>query len=234
MTFRSRKTPALCSVCDEVQGRYFCSTCSWPYCSVACYKTHKAPGQSCSDVTNTPGPSSESSSNPPAIELSLSKNTDPNASSSSNHEDNDRDMDAPHSIPLKPLTALKWPYIAEGEEPAYPDPLERNDPKPLRTKHYEAIATSREVRKALFTPSAVPGQPDQPNVALRALLGYIDKQSGSEREQTIRRALGADREGKAEFNSNMRDDSEGPVTVESSAALSVLAKAIEDAIVGCQ
>ncbi|KAJ3777029.1 hypothetical protein FB446DRAFT_634840 [Lentinula raphanica] len=179
MTFRSRKTPALCSVCDEVQGRYFCSTCSWPYCSVACYKTHKAPGQSCN----------------------------PNASSSSNHEDNDRDMDAPHSIPLKPLTALKWPYIAEGEEPAYPDPLERNDPKPLRTKHYEAIATSREVRKALFTPSAVPGQPDQPNVALRALLGYIDKQSGSEREQTIRRALGADREGKAEFNSNMRDDS---------------------------
>ncbi|KAJ3837405.1 hypothetical protein F5878DRAFT_622465 [Lentinula raphanica] len=234
MTFRSRKNHALCCVCDEVQGRYFCSTCSLPYCSVACYKTHKAPGQSCSDVTKTSGSHSERASTiSPATELSLSKdNTDPNASNPPQYEDNDRDP--PHDIPLKPLTSLKWPYIAESEEPAYPDPLERNDPKPLRTKHYEAIATSREVRKALFTPSAVPGQPDQPNVALRALLGYIDKQSGSEREQTIRRALGADREGKAEFNSNMRDDSEGPVTVESSAALSALAKAIEDAIVGCQ
>ena len=41
--------------------------------------------------------------------------------------------------PLKPLTELKWPYIPD--EPSYPDPLKRDDPKPLTLAQYEAIGT---------------------------------------------------------------------------------------------
>ena len=40
-------------------------------------------------------------------------------------------------VPLRPLTSLKWPYVLEGS--AYPDPLKRDDPKPLQTAQYEAI-----------------------------------------------------------------------------------------------
>jgi len=38
---------------------------------------------------------------------------------------------------LRPLTSLKWPYVPD--ESAYPDPLKRDDPKPLQTAQYEAI-----------------------------------------------------------------------------------------------
>lgn len=42
-------------------------------------------------------------------------------------------------IPLRPLTSLKWPYVPE--ESTYPDPLKRDDPKPLHTRQYEAIGS---------------------------------------------------------------------------------------------
>jgi hypothetical protein len=42
-------------------------------------------------------------------------------------------------VPLRPLTSLKWPYVPE--ETAYPDPLKRDDPKPLQTAQYEAIGS---------------------------------------------------------------------------------------------
>jgi zinc finger HIT domain-containing protein 3 len=41
---------------------------------------------------------------------------------------------------LRPLTSLKWPYVPDM--PAYPDPLQRDDPKPLQTHQYEAIGMS--------------------------------------------------------------------------------------------
>jgi hypothetical protein len=41
---------------------------------------------------------------------------------------------------LRPLTSLNWPYIPD--ESAYPDPLKRDDPKPLSLKQYEAIGTT--------------------------------------------------------------------------------------------
>lgn len=44
-------------------------------------------------------------------------------------------------VPLRPLTSLKWPYLPE--ESAYPDPLKRNDPKPLQTAQYEAIGSRK-------------------------------------------------------------------------------------------
>ena len=47
--------------------------------------------------------------------------------------------DANTSTPLRPLTSLRWPYVPE--ESAYPDPLKRDDPKPLQLRQYEAIGT---------------------------------------------------------------------------------------------
>lgn len=38
---------------------------------------------------------------------------------------------------LRPLTSLNWPYVPEGS--AYPDPLKRDDPKPLQLAQYETI-----------------------------------------------------------------------------------------------
>jgi hypothetical protein len=57
----------------------------------------------------------------------------------------------PPQISLKPLTSLKWPYIPE--EPSYPDPLKRDDPKPLSLAHYEAIGeyVRSQVRRDLST-----------------------------------------------------------------------------------
>jgi len=46
-------------------------------------------------------------------------------------------------VPLRPLTSLKWPYVPE--ESAYPDPLKRDDPKPLQTGQYEAIGSRNMV-----------------------------------------------------------------------------------------
>ena len=43
----------------------------------------------------------------------------------------------PGDKPLRKLTSLKWPYVPD--EPSYPDPLKRDDPKPLNLAQYEAI-----------------------------------------------------------------------------------------------
>ncbi|KAJ7502457.1 hypothetical protein B0H11DRAFT_2223369 [Mycena galericulata] len=84
------------------------------------------------------------------------------------------DDDAP---PLRPLTSLKWPYVPE--ESAYPDPLKRDEPKPLQMHQYEAIATSPAIRTTLAA---------HPN--LPALLASIDKLRGPDREHALQRALG--------------------------------------------
>ena len=51
----------------------------------------------------------------------------------------DVDDEITKDVPLRPLTSLKWPYVPE--ESAYPDPLKRDDPKPLQTAQYEAIGS---------------------------------------------------------------------------------------------
>lgn len=83
----------------------------------------------------------------------------------------------PLSPPLRPLTSLKWPYVPE--ESAYPDPLKRDDPKPLQTRQYEAIATSPAIRKALAA-----------NPRLPEVLSSIDRLRGEDREEALQRALG--------------------------------------------
>ncbi|KAF8510358.1 hypothetical protein BU17DRAFT_77702 [Hysterangium stoloniferum] len=83
----------------------------------------------------------------------------------------------PDEVPLKPLTSLKWPYIPDA--PSYDDPLKRNDPKRLKLRDYEAIASSPAIRKTLTS---------HPN--LRSLLQRVDKLRGAEREEALERLLG--------------------------------------------
>ncbi|KAJ3808069.1 hypothetical protein F5876DRAFT_46802 [Lentinula aff. lateritia] len=198
-----RKNRRECNVCKEGEGKYSCSACFLPYCSVACYKKHKELDENC--INCIQGVSTHTMQvKHVGVEPSV--------------------LDA---ASLKPLSSLKWPYIAD-EEPIYPDPLERNDPKPLRTRHYEAIATSPEVRKALLVPSTVSGQPDQPNMTLRALLVSIDKLSGVGRERAIQCALGAD-------DGRINDDLRQSISLSPSEgvlALRTLAEAIEGALRG--
>ena len=47
--------------------------------------------------------------------------------------------------PLRSLASLKWPYVPE--ESAYPDPLKRDDPKPLQIPQYEAIGVLMNARE---------------------------------------------------------------------------------------
>jgi hypothetical protein len=51
-------------------------------------------------------------------------------------------------IPLKPLTSLKWPYIPDTS--SYDDPLNRDEPKPLKLRDYEVIGKSINIGKILF------------------------------------------------------------------------------------
>ncbi|KAK7471012.1 hypothetical protein VKT23_002427 [Stygiomarasmius scandens] len=102
-----------CQVCEKEESKYNCPKCPMLYCSVTCYKTHKE--SNCG----------------PEVSTSTTKNRDTSSDGSNSRES----LEEPK--PLRPLTSLKWPYVPE--ESAYPDPLERDDPKPLQPRHYEAI-----------------------------------------------------------------------------------------------
>jgi len=80
-------------------------------------------------------------------------------------------------VPLCPLTSLRWPYVPD--ESAFPDPLKRNDPKPLQLSQYEAIASSPGIRQILASHERLP-----------ALLTSIDKLRGEDREFALQKALG--------------------------------------------
>ncbi|KAF7981914.1 hypothetical protein HWV62_31519 [Athelia sp. TMB] len=116
---------------------------------------------------------------------------------------------------LRPLTSLRWPYVPD--ESAYPDPLKRDDPKPLQLSQYEAIATSPGIRKAL---EMHPRLPD--------LLESIDRLRGSDREVALQRALGVGID-------QLRDPSGSAVFVDDQGdvgALRQLAEAVEAAVRG--
>lgn len=119
------------------------------------------------------------------------------------------------------MTSLKWPYIPE--EPAYPDPLKRDDPKQLQLHQYEAIATSSTIRRVL-----------EDNPQIQNIVRSIDKLRGREREDALERALGVTRPGQDVFlagrgvlNTNEQSD-------EDIQALRQLAEAVEIAVRGNQ
>ncbi|KIK38592.1 hypothetical protein CY34DRAFT_772024 [Suillus luteus UH-Slu-Lm8-n1] len=116
-------------------------------------------------------------------------------------------------IPLRPLTTLNWPYVPE--ESAYPDPLKRDDPRPIQLHQYEAIATSAAVRHAL-----------ESNPRLPELLTSIDKLRGVDREDALHRALGVD-------TRQLKNDLLGPQELdEDTRMLRQLAEAVEAAVRG--
>lgn len=96
------------------------------------------------------------------------------------------DPELPHlqSKSLRPLTSLKWPYVPD--EPSYPDPLKRNDPKPLNTSQYEAIATSPPIRNILASNPRLPG-----------ILRSLDGLQGQSREDNLMQVLGVSDKGSA-------------------------------------
>ena len=56
-------------------------------------------------------------------------------------------MSQPEPKPqLRSLTTLKWPFV-EDEDKSFEDPLTRNDPKRLRTAHYEGIGACIALRR---------------------------------------------------------------------------------------
>ncbi|KAK2467878.1 hypothetical protein APHAL10511_000173 [Amanita phalloides] len=79
--------------------------------------------------------------------------------------------------PLRPLTSLNWPYIPE--QSVYPDPLKRDDPKPLQLHQYEAIATSPAIRNILTS-----------HPSLCHLLTSLDTLRGEDRDLALQKALG--------------------------------------------
>lgn len=80
---------------------------------------------------------------PDALESAVSKTENLNLS-----QEEDTELLRDSVQPLRALTSLKWPYVPE--EPAYPDPLKRDDPKPLQLTQYEAIGTLHSTRFQLF------------------------------------------------------------------------------------
>ncbi|KAG2054831.1 hypothetical protein BDR06DRAFT_954728 [Suillus hirtellus] len=178
--------PRSCHVCNENESKYTCSKCrATVYCSVACYKRHK---ESCGS-TETSAVTHE------VVPPSSAEET----------------VDDPK--PLRPLTSLNWPYVPE--ESAYPDPLKRDDPRPLQLHQYEAIATSAAVRRVL---ELNPGLPE--------LLTSIDKLRGADREDALHRALGVDAR-------QLKNDLLGPQELdEDTRTLRQLAEAVEAAVRG--
>ncbi|EJD02681.1 uncharacterized protein FOMMEDRAFT_146559 [Fomitiporia mediterranea MF3/22] len=79
--------------------------------------------------------------------------------------------------PLRKLSSLKWPYIPDTS--SYPDPLERDDPKPLSLAQYEAIARSPAIRRTLSAHQSLP-----------TLLQKLDALRGPPRERALERVLG--------------------------------------------
>ncbi|KAK0209033.1 hypothetical protein DFS33DRAFT_496887 [Desarmillaria ectypa] len=191
---RSTRRP-LCQICSSNESKYTCSGCRIVYCSVPCYKEHKA--SSCGTSlasTATENVTPLESLTPPAV------------------KDISADVEEPK--PLRSLTSLSWPYVPE--QSVYPDPLQRDDPKPLQLHQYEAIAMSPTIRKVLST---------HPN--LPVLLRSIDNLRGQSRDLALQRALGV--------TDPQLVDRTRPVQLEEDVlALRALAEAVEDAVRGEQ
>ncbi|KAL4262348.1 HIT-type domain-containing protein [Pleurotus pulmonarius] len=185
---------ATCQICNETESKYTCSQCLVSSCSVPCFKNHK---EKCV-------PSSGVRSEITKLETTAG----PSTPSDPQEEENVADPK-----PLRPLTSLNWPYVPE--ESAYPDPLKRDDPKPLQLPQYEAIATSSQIRKLLAE-----------HPSLKEQLITIDKHRGPDREYALQRALGVTR---TDIERQQGPEVQLPEDV---VALRALAEAVEVAVRG--
>ncbi|KAG6377730.1 hypothetical protein JVT61DRAFT_14502 [Boletus reticuloceps] len=117
----------------------------------------------------------------------------------------------PDPQPPRSLTTLRWPYVPDTS--AYPDPLTRDDPKPLQMNQYERLLQRSER--------------SSPTLVYALLLTTIDAQRGAEREEALQRALGV--------NSRLlKNDDVGVELDEDTNVLRAFAEAIEEAVRGGQ
>lgn len=136
--------------------------------------------------------------------------------------DNQMEESMASKAPLRALTTLKWPYIPEA--PSYPDPLARDDPKPLSLAQYE------EIGELLMTDNRIPltvslqfplneshivyhrhrtwsrwhlhltatssdiRKALSQNTNLPRILRALDSLRGTQREETLQRVLGVSRD----------------------------------------
>ncbi|KAI0745273.1 hypothetical protein C8Q76DRAFT_789679 [Earliella scabrosa] len=163
---------ASCQVCVSTESKYTCAKCSILYCSVACYKKHK---ESCGGPRTTSSTPKTSVLEPGVTDDSSSEVLA--GPSSTSPEKREKPLSEEQEPPLRPLASLRWPYVPE--ESAYPDPLKRDDPKPLQISQYEAIATSPTIRRVLAS-----------NPRLREIVRSIDTLRGEDRELALQEVLG--------------------------------------------
>ncbi|EIM82866.1 uncharacterized protein STEHIDRAFT_102293 [Stereum hirsutum FP-91666 SS1] len=176
-----------CQICNAQESKYSCSKCYVLYCSVPCYKKHKGTWRN-------------------HIHTQILFHSILHTPSSFPNTETEIELEAQ----LRPLTSLNWPYVPD--ESAYPDPLKRDDPKPLQLNQYEAIATSSAVRNALAS-----------HPRLKDVLRKIDSLRGQEREEALQRALGV-----SQYDAR----GAGGYVEEDKVALRELAEAVETAVRG--
>ncbi|WVW84496.1 hypothetical protein I302_106530 [Kwoniella bestiolae CBS 10118] len=155
-----------CQICKDQISKYKCPACPIRYCSVKCYKEHKLIHEDPSKSQIIPQDTSA-----PTREVSL--NEQPNTTDIESAQPNDDDT--PH---LKPLTSLLWP--PEPDSSIFTDPLQREDPKPLRREELLRIATSPTLRNLLSNP------------LLPRLLHTLDSLPSKSRHTALSKLLGLD------------------------------------------
>ncbi|KAI0731660.1 hypothetical protein C8Q72DRAFT_821963 [Fomitopsis betulina] len=198
-----------CQICTATESKYTCAQCSILYCSIPCYKTHKASSchkHSASHDRQLDSGGQQGTQHATPLGEPSSVVDAPNINVS---EQDGSLPDADKGTPLRPLTSLRWPYVPE--ESAYPDPLKRDDPKPVQLHQYEAIATSPAIRRTLAAHPELP-----------SLLRRLDALRGPAREAELERALGVSADHAGTMARNMDDQR----------ALRELAEVVEAAVRG--
>jgi len=130
---------SVCSICESNPIKYHCPVDRVGYCSVPCFKKHKA--EFCISRTTTTVPTSSFIPTTPAP----SESEEIPVQSTSLQTDEKQ-------APIISLASLMWPPDPEEEGlNALNDPLNRNEPKPLLHSDLLAIATSVPLRQLLST-----------------------------------------------------------------------------------
>ena len=146
----------------------------------------------------------------------------------------------PAAPPLRRLASLNWPYVPD--EPSHPDPLKRDDPKPLNLRQYEAIGVTWLCTKHITSLTPYPARSPAIRAALtthprlKDILRSIEGLRGIQREEAIQRGLGVaadDQLGRNRAGVRPNDDT-AFVSAEDKEALRQLAEAVEAAVRGDQ
>ncbi|KAM0786335.1 hypothetical protein ACM66B_001808 [Microbotryomycetes sp. NB124-2] len=148
-----------CKVCSTKSvAKYRCPHDGVDYCSVACFKKHKA--TDCAIKANGLNELQQSTVNPDSqqsekaapltsnhTEAKLDVATAVNEAPSSKRQNSNQEDDYDSLKPHKRLEDLSWPV--EPSPGLWLDPLSRDDVKPLRGFEFEAVATDPRIRSLL-------------------------------------------------------------------------------------